>query len=227
MPEVHRLADVNIYDGEITDIPQGTVYANGMLISVDGSQVEGGPTTTANGSPTVFINGIPVNRRGDADSDGTPRAEGSPNVFIDDGATSGATNTSDAGGTQYNSTGGVSDGTPTPGSSNADGFKSISPTTLSTVNASSTQTVMSALEISGAIPPVERLPFGGDDGSYTAVAVAAMAVETTLPDVANIPETTLTTVEAWYIQKITKSLKDVGALPTGNKLPFGGDDANG
>jgi uncharacterized Zn-binding protein involved in type VI secretion len=38
---------------------------------------------TANGSTTVFINGIPVNRRGDADSCGHPREQGSSNVFVE------------------------------------------------------------------------------------------------------------------------------------------------
>ena len=82
MPSVHRLSDINEEDGDITDIPQSTVYANGQLVSVDGSQVEGGPTTTANGSQTVFIGGIPVNRQGDEDIDGTPRADGSPDVYV-------------------------------------------------------------------------------------------------------------------------------------------------
>lgn len=82
MPAVHRLSDVNEDDGAITDVPQGTVYVNGQLVSVDGSPVEGGPTTTANGSQTVFIGGIPVNRQGDEDTDGTPRADGSPDVYV-------------------------------------------------------------------------------------------------------------------------------------------------
>jgi uncharacterized Zn-binding protein involved in type VI secretion len=79
---VHRLGDINEQDGEITEIPQGSVFVNNILVSIDGSKVEGGPETTANGSPTVFIAGIPVNRQGDEDESGTPRAEGSPNVFV-------------------------------------------------------------------------------------------------------------------------------------------------
>lgn len=79
---VHRLGDINEQDGEITEIPQNSVYANNLLISIDGSEVEGGPETTDNGSPTVFIGGIPVNRQGDEDESGTPRAEGSPDVFV-------------------------------------------------------------------------------------------------------------------------------------------------
>jgi uncharacterized Zn-binding protein involved in type VI secretion len=81
MPQVHRLGDLNEDGGEITNIPQGNVYANELLISVDGSEVDS-DDVTANGSPTVFINGIPVNRLGDEDEDGSPRAEGSGNVFV-------------------------------------------------------------------------------------------------------------------------------------------------
>ena len=98
---VHRLGDPNTADGRISSIPQNTVYANNILVSVDGSTVGGAPepvydqmgnftgvinpgggTTTANGSPTVFINNIPVNRIGDPDSDNTPRDTGSPDVFV-------------------------------------------------------------------------------------------------------------------------------------------------
>lgn len=215
MPEVHRLADVNIYDGEITDIPQSTVYANGMLISVDGSQVEGGPTTTANGSQTVFINGIPVNRRGDEDSDGTPRAEGSPNVFIGDTVVTAntATGAGAAGGAG-------ADGTPpSPGKNNADGFKSIAPTTLTAASANYSSAIMSALDYSGAIPSVERLPFGGDDSTSTSVDAGELTST-------SISDPTLATVQAWYVQKITKATQDAGLTPNWGRLPFGGDDAN-
>ena len=88
MPAVHRLGDYNEDGAEVYDIPQGTVYANGLLVSVDGSKVEEHDTgehnhpETANGSPTVFIGGIPVNRQGDADTCEDERAEGSPDVFV-------------------------------------------------------------------------------------------------------------------------------------------------
>jgi uncharacterized Zn-binding protein involved in type VI secretion len=88
MPAVHRLGDENDGGGVIEDIPQGTVYVNDQLASIDGSSVSGhgigehsGPVT-ANGSATVFIGGIPVNRQGDADTCGDGRAEGSPDVFV-------------------------------------------------------------------------------------------------------------------------------------------------
>ena len=88
MPAVHRLGDENDDDAEVYDIAQGTVYANGLLVSIDGSQVEGHDTgehddpETANGSPTVFSNGISVNRQGDPDTCGCPRDSGSPDVFV-------------------------------------------------------------------------------------------------------------------------------------------------
>ncbi len=86
MPAVHRLGDENTGGGVIEDVAQGTVYVNGQLASVDGSTVSGHdlhlPTTTANGSQTVFIGGIPVNRQGDEDECGHARDEGSPDVHI-------------------------------------------------------------------------------------------------------------------------------------------------
>jgi uncharacterized Zn-binding protein involved in type VI secretion len=88
MPAVHRLGDLDEGGGAIVNIPQGTVYVNGVLASIDGSDVDGHGTgehsspTTANGSPTVFIGGIPVNRQGDEDTCGDPRDSGSPDVFV-------------------------------------------------------------------------------------------------------------------------------------------------
>lgn len=80
MPSIHVLGDRNEDDGEITEVPQSTVFINNKPVSVDGSLVDGGPTVTANGSPTVCIGGIPVNRTGDKDSDDSPRAEITGNV---------------------------------------------------------------------------------------------------------------------------------------------------
>lgn len=89
MKPVHRLGDVNDAGGDISEIPQNTVYANNLLVSVDGSRVEPHnldfDTVTANGSPTVFIGGIPVNREGDEDECGHAREGGSPDVFVGDG----------------------------------------------------------------------------------------------------------------------------------------------
>lgn len=89
MPEVHRLGDPNSAGAPITEVIQKTVFVNNILTSVDGCPVEGhGPGThssplTANGSTTVFIENIPVNRRGDADTCGHARTDGSPDVFIE------------------------------------------------------------------------------------------------------------------------------------------------
>ena len=57
-------------------IPQSTVYANGKLISVNGSRGSWhapgihalNAWVTANGSSTVYINNISINDQGDADS---------------------------------------------------------------------------------------------------------------------------------------------------------------
>jgi hypothetical protein len=88
MPAAHRLNDTDTAGASITGIPQGTVFTNNLLASIDGSDVAGhgiGPHAspkTANGSSTVFITNIPANRQGDADTCGHPRADGSPDVFI-------------------------------------------------------------------------------------------------------------------------------------------------
>lgn len=86
----HRLGDENNGGGPISSIPQSTVFINNLQASIDGSAVDGHfldfPTSTAGGSPTVFITNIPANRTGDEDECGHIRDQGSPNVFIGDGA---------------------------------------------------------------------------------------------------------------------------------------------
>ncbi len=89
MPEVHRLTDPNTDGASIVDVIQKTVFANNLLVSVNGSPVEGhglpphSDPVTANGSQTVFIENIPVNKRGDADTCGHARETGSPDVFVE------------------------------------------------------------------------------------------------------------------------------------------------
>lgn len=89
MPAIHRQGDANAAGAPVTNVPQGTVFANGSLVSVDGSSVADhgrrahDAPNTANGSATVFINGIPVNKAGDADTCGHTRATGSPDVFVE------------------------------------------------------------------------------------------------------------------------------------------------
>lgn len=90
---VHRKTDPNTGGGKVDKIPQSTVYANNLLVSVDGSEGTSHPPCpnvvihckgnwiTANGNPTVFAEGIPVNNKGDADTCGHVRDTGSPNVF--------------------------------------------------------------------------------------------------------------------------------------------------
>lgn len=92
MPEIHRLNDPDDDGVPIAAIPQSTVFANNMPVSVDGSIVayywEGdysdshSATETNNGSTNVFIEYIPVNRSGDEDTSGNPRAQGSSDVFV-------------------------------------------------------------------------------------------------------------------------------------------------
>lgn len=89
MPQVHRLTDPNTAGAPIIEVIQKTVFANYLLVSVDGCPVQGhgpgehGSPLTANGCQTVFIEYIPVNDRGDPDTCGHPRAQGSPNVFTE------------------------------------------------------------------------------------------------------------------------------------------------
>ena len=89
MPQVHRLTDPNTAGAPIIEVIQKTVFANYLLVSVDGCPVQGhGPgehagPLTANGCQSVFIEYIPVNDRGDPDTCGHPRAQGSPNVFTE------------------------------------------------------------------------------------------------------------------------------------------------
>lgn len=94
MPPAQRLGDPNDAGGVIDSIPQSTVFANGLPMSVDGSTGTSHPTcpinpihcagnwTTANGCATVLIGGIPVNHDGNADTCGDVRVAGSGNVNV-------------------------------------------------------------------------------------------------------------------------------------------------
>jgi len=92
MPAAERQNDPNnsTPPGTIVKVTQNTVFVNGLPLSVDGSLVSGHPggkphsdnPKTANGSNTVFVDGKPVNRVGDADTCGHKRLTGSPDVFI-------------------------------------------------------------------------------------------------------------------------------------------------
>lgn len=90
--QVQRIGDSNNAGGSVISTPQTTVYANGVLIAVNGSVVSShtpfsfphlpAACRTANGSPNVFINNIPVINIGDSDTCGHTRVGGSPNVFV-------------------------------------------------------------------------------------------------------------------------------------------------
>ena len=87
MRNCHRVGDLNDGGGEITDSLQESVFANGILVAVTGSPVSGHgihlPTKTGDGAPTVFAEGIPINRLDDVDECGHVRVDGSPDVFIE------------------------------------------------------------------------------------------------------------------------------------------------
>ena len=87
----HRMDDANTGGGKITTIPQSTVFANSKVLAVNGSKGTGHGVDlhayhawdTANGSSTVKVGGIPVNRFGDADTCVThTRTGGSSDVNI-------------------------------------------------------------------------------------------------------------------------------------------------
>jgi uncharacterized Zn-binding protein involved in type VI secretion len=94
MPQMHRLGDCNDGGGCLTSIPQSTVFANDLLVSINGSigtshspcplipiHCEGN-WVTSGGSPNVFAEGISVNFTGNPDTCSHVRASGSPNVFV-------------------------------------------------------------------------------------------------------------------------------------------------
>ena len=91
MPEIHRQFDTNTAGAEITSVVQRSVYANNLLVSVNGSRVKGHgigkhfSPETANGSRDVYIENIPVNRRGDNDTCGHSRNIGSTDVYVNGG----------------------------------------------------------------------------------------------------------------------------------------------
>lgn len=89
---VHRQDDPNDAGGVVQTPSQDFVFDQDKLVSVDGSPVTPHPPfvpphdapVTANGSSFVFINDIPVNFEGNADSCGHARAAGSDLLFIEE-----------------------------------------------------------------------------------------------------------------------------------------------
>lgn len=91
MPNIQRISDQNDGGGAITTVsPNTTVFANNLLVSVDGSKGTGhgdsphceGCWSTSGGSPVVLTHGIPTNYKGNADTCGHTRVGGSSNVFV-------------------------------------------------------------------------------------------------------------------------------------------------
>ena len=89
---IQRMGDANSGGGIIDSIPQGSVYANEKLVSIDGSKGTGHGVgihayhawDTANGSSIVRINGTPVNGTTNADTCTHARVGGSSNVNVGD-----------------------------------------------------------------------------------------------------------------------------------------------
>lgn len=94
---IQRKTDANSAGGTITvTIPNTTVFANNLLVSIDGSTGtpdsnaapgnphDGGVWKTANGSGTVFVNNTPVNYTTNLDTCGDERQGGSSDVFVGD-----------------------------------------------------------------------------------------------------------------------------------------------
>tara|TARA_B100000085_G_scaffold64351_1_gene57172 strand:+ start:4997 stop:5257 length:261 start_codon:yes stop_codon:yes gene_type:complete len=83
MPAVQRNGDANSAGGVVSS--SRNVNVNGKPITINGDTVSPHPVghisqTTANGSSTVRVGGIGVNRAGDTDTCGHPRVGGSSNV---------------------------------------------------------------------------------------------------------------------------------------------------
>ena len=94
MPNVQRMGDKNNGGGEITQIPQSSVYIDNKLVCVSGSKGAGHPPCTdepihctGNWQTTennfgVYVNNRSINVTGDEDTCGHIRIGGSLTVFI-------------------------------------------------------------------------------------------------------------------------------------------------
>lgn len=85
---IHRLGDINTAGAPIVAAKAVTVIAGGSPVGTTGDFVapHGDPPHsfpfTGPGSPTVFAQGIPINRQGDIDTCGHARATGLPTVLV-------------------------------------------------------------------------------------------------------------------------------------------------
>lgn len=79
-----RKGDLNNQGGKVSVTKNLKVFSNGKLVSTKGDKViytsSKPPTKTGNGSTSVFINEISVNRVGDIDLDGSIRIKGDQKV---------------------------------------------------------------------------------------------------------------------------------------------------
>lgn len=92
MANVQRIGDTNNAGGSVISTLQSSVFANNILIAVNGSSVSShtpfvgthlSPACkTLNGSTNVLINNIPVAISNAPDNCGHTRVGGSPNVFV-------------------------------------------------------------------------------------------------------------------------------------------------
>ena len=84
---IQRKGDKNTQGGVIVGTDgNSTVFANNILVSVNGSPVNyfPGSTSTDNGSGGVYAHGVKINYQGNADADGNARTGGSGDVFVGD-----------------------------------------------------------------------------------------------------------------------------------------------
>lgn len=85
---LHRLGDINAAGAPIIFAKAVTVVSGGAPWGTTGDPVAGhgdgrhSSPATGSGSPVVLAQGVPVNRQGDIDSCGHPRATGYPIVLI-------------------------------------------------------------------------------------------------------------------------------------------------
>ena len=86
MPEIQTLDSPNDAGAVVTATSVVTVFALGKTVATDDDGVEGhgigahAAPVTKNGSSTVFAEGEPINRKGDADSCGHTR-DGASTVY--------------------------------------------------------------------------------------------------------------------------------------------------
>ena len=88
MPQISRVGDTNEMKGAIIS-GASTVFANGILVGLQGSKITPHApfkglhknAMVTDGSPTVFVEGLPVARVSSGNSCGHHMIQGSPDVF--------------------------------------------------------------------------------------------------------------------------------------------------